>query len=298
MKWLPFLLLITALFGCKNKNEKQQAAPDNPGAISYNDTVNMPWPGMLGPDVDSGYFKGYIPEKIDSLEHADKKPLQQFLSGLISKKGIKLLNTETLSHSVLIDRKKQIRMDTLRNGQVTIISRYYFGKKETQTITVNGVELTKYKWDGAGSTREEVFDLDEGSFRYFSFKGQPFYYIQARSMYSSGSSMGNICYHFIFDPGKKGLGIFQSCRLYEMLFGDLNGDDNLDYLDFDNTDFCTTIPLSDSVTIRLYSCDEKGNFTVQKDRAGKEYFIQGNTGDDLSQDSFIVKRYHWPVPLK
>ena len=43
---------------------------------------------------------------------------------------------------------------------------------------------------------------------------------------------------------------------------------------------------------------KKGDFVLLKDLKGKPYFIDGNTGYSLNQDSFIVKRYYWPKPLK
>ena len=85
-----------------------------------------------------------------------------------------------------------------------------------------------------------------------------------------------------------------TCRFNKMLFGDVNGDSELDFLDFDNSDFCTTVPYSDEVTIQLYSCDKKGDFVLQKDAKGKPFFIEGKTGDGLMQDSFNVKRSYWP----
>jgi hypothetical protein len=83
-----------------------------------------------------------------------------------------------------------------------------------------------------------------------------------------------------------------------MLFGDVNGDADLDCLDFDNSDFCTGVPNSDNVIIQLYSCNNKGNFVLQKDSRGKPFFIVGRTGDGYAQDSFNVKRSYWPFMLK
>ena len=117
-------------------------------------------------------------------------------------------------------------------------------------------------------------------------------------MYSLGTSMGNVCYNLVYSVAQKRLNCFETCRFYQMVFGDANGDADLDYLDFNNSDFCTTVPSSDSVTIQLYSCNKKGDFILQKDPKGKPYFIDGNTGNSYNQDSFNIKRYYWPRPFK
>lgn len=292
MKWFLFFMPVMFLFCCKSKDK-----PKDPGIVklkpvNYNDTVNMPWPGDS--DFDSGYFKGTIPEKLDSIESYDANHLSVFLNSIISKKEIALMNKETLGHSVLVDQRKEVRFDTLKNGNTTIISIYSFGKVESQRITINGFIIRDYKWNNIDSLQEEVFDLEENSFRHFSFKGKEYYYIQAHSFYSFGGSARNVFYHLIYNLENRELSIFQTCRFNNMLFGDANGDENLDYLDFNNADFCTGVPLSDSVTIQLYSCNKKGDFILQKDVNNKPYFIDGNTGDGFTQDSFIVKRMNWP----
>jgi hypothetical protein len=111
-------------------------------------------------------------------------------------------------------------------------------------------------------------------------------------------SIHTISYHLIYNVKAKSPDTFRTCRFDEMLFGDANGDENLDYLDFDNSDFCTGVPSSDRVTIQLYSYNENTEFLLQKDKKGTAYFIDGNTGEGFAQDSFNVKRHYWPVPLK
>jgi hypothetical protein len=310
MKWLFFLLVF--VFSCKSKNKtsipviKEHKVQDNVESLllkkeqanyNYNDTVTMP--SLFDPYADSGYFKGYLPEKIDGIEARDTTQLFRFLSNTINKKDIVLLNKETLSHSVFIDQKRKIRIDTLKNEQITIVSKYNLDEmKDEQRITINGVIIKDYNRTGVDSIPGDVFDLNEHSFRYFSFKGKKYYYIQASAFYSVGASMGNVCYHLIYDLANRRLSHFETCRFSSMLFGDVNGDSNLDYLDFDNSDFCTTVPYSDNVTIHLYSCNNKGNFVLQKDTKEIPYAIEGNTGAHYHQDSFIIKRSYWPVKLK
>lgn len=304
MKWLPFLFLL--VFSCKSKT----VVNDNPaeskleepietiyeGPVMYNDTVAMP--SVSDPFADSGYFKGYIPEEIVSIEENDTTQLFQFLSKAINKKNLVLLNKETLSHSVFINQKTKTRFDTLKNKHVVIISKYNFGRRESQTIAINGFLIKNYTWNGVDSMQEDVYDLYEHSFRHFSFKGKEYYYIRAGAFYSVGTSMGNVIYHLLYSLENKKINYFETCRFGSKLFGDANGDDKLDYLDFDNSDFCTTVPISDSVTIQLYSCNDKGTFVLQKDSKARPYFIKGNTRMASSQDSFIMTNSHWPVPIK
>jgi hypothetical protein len=296
MKWFLFFLIGICLLSCKNKVKPKESTTTEPEQVRYNDTVKMPWLGDS--EIDTGYFKGKIPEKLDNLEQKDTTLLFKFLSGLISTKDISLLTDETLSHSVLIDQINKVRFDTLRNKKFVITSVFHFGKKETQTITINGNLLKGYRDTQDGLLEDDVFDFDEASFRHFSFHGKEFFYIRAGSMYSFGSSMGNVNYNLVYSIAQKRLNCFQTCRFYQMLFGDANGDEDLDCLDFNNSDFCYGVPLSDSVIIQLYSCNKKGDFVLQKDPKGKSYFIDGNTGNSFYQDSFIVKRYYWPKPLK
>jgi hypothetical protein len=298
MKWLSFFILLIFIASCKDGEKKKQAvipeeAPANEQPVSYNDTVKMPYKT----DYDSGYFKGYIPEKIDELEINDSSHLSLFLSRIISKKDIVLLSDETLSHSVMIDHKTNTRYDTLKNKQCTIVSIYKFGDSVSQRITINGVLLKTNVSKENSIINDDQIDFNGHSFRYFSFKGTVFYYIQAGSFDSFGTSMGNVIYHLIYSIKDNQLNCYETCRMAPMLFGDVNGDDHLDYLDFDNSDFCTTIPYSQNVTIQLYSCDKKGKFVLQKDAAYKPYFIDGNTGHGFEQDSFNVKKYKWPKPL-
>jgi hypothetical protein len=300
MKWLSFFISVVLFFSCRNKEKTKLPEKINEigveRVLGYNDTVSMP--SVTEPEKDTGYFKGYMPEKIDAIEWKDTTLLFKFLSGIISKKDIILLNNETLSNSVLIDQKSKIRTDTLRNSRVVIVSKYKFSKLVSQKITINGLLVKDYKGTGNDIMGDDFIDFDPISFRHFSFKGEEFYYIRAGSLYSFGTSMGNVNYNLVYNVKHNRLNCFETCRFGYMLFGDANGDDNLDYLDFNNSDFCTTVPGSDNVTIQLYSCNNRGDFILQKDSKGSPYFIEGNTGDDFSQNSFIVRKYYWFRPLK
>ena len=101
--------------------------------------------------------------------------------------------------------------------------------------------------------------------------------------------MGNVCFHLLYDLNSHHLNLFTSCRFEAIMFGDANGDDRLDFLDFDNSGMCTTVPTSSAFTIQLYSDNGKGNFVLQKDRTRKPYFIDGDRGSDRVSHC----RYHW-----
>lgn len=296
MKWFLFLFWTIFLFSCKNKGIEKVSEKLVPPQIRYNDTVQMPW--GLNPQHDTGYFKGYIPEKLSYLETNDSTFLFQFLSNIIDKRDIALLDSETLSNSVFINQNTEIRFDTLKNEQTIILSEFKFSDPEYQKISINGNVIKGHNGTENDILIGDFIDFNCMSFRHFSFKGNEFYYINAGSTYSFGTSMGNVKYHLIYNIRNKRLNCFQTCRFGYMLFGDVDGDDRLDYLDFDNSDFCPTVPLSGNVRIRFYSCDSNGNFVLQKDKKGNDYFIDGNTGENLGQDSFIVKKHYWPIPLK
>jgi hypothetical protein len=298
MRWSLFFLILLFHWCCWNTTGpvKKFDFPELYQRTQYNDTADLPW--SMNPDDDTGYFKGKIPERIWQLVEFDNTPIEQSFAALLKQDNIRLVDSETLSHSVLIDQQTKIRTDTLRNKNSVLISVLYFGEKEWQRATLNGKEIINYHWNGKEDSREVMMLFNENSFRHFSFYGKEYYYINACEAFSFGSSSGNVYYHFLWDKAGKATGGSQTCRFSKMLAGDADGDKNLDYLDFDNNDFCTTVPYSDKVHIQLYSTSESGIFVLQKDAAGKPWFIDARTGDDYSQDSLNITNAHWPRPFR
>jgi hypothetical protein len=306
MQRLTLTVLIFFLASCNSNNDSghhksiaQNLPPQTKNASQkapgFNDSVQFPY----STKTDSGYFRGYVPEKIDSLEPADTSMLFKMLSAIIRKKDIVLLSKETLSHSVSINQKTKTRKDTLKNDAVTITSVYTFSGAGHQIISINGKRIAqRVKSHDGDYINDLALDIDHYSFRHFSFKGKPYFYINAHGMDMQGSSMGNVNHHLLYDIAAGKLSIFITCRFWRiLLFGDINGDDQLDFLDFGNDEFCTTVPSSDSVKIHFFSCDKKGNFLLQKDAAGNAYYIAANTGSWYAQDSLNIKRCYWPVPI-
>ncbi len=288
MKCLIFLLLLASCH--QKKKEAQKETATTSGLIHTYDI-------SIRTEEDSGYYKGEPPLKLNYLEVPDTTQLSRFLSKLISKKDIILLDSQTLSHSVYINQKEKVRFDTLRNDRTILTSKYRFNGRESQVIKLNGKVIKDYHWDGSESDEEPVLDFYPESFRHFSFKGKEFYYIRARVMDGFSGSIHTLRYHLICTSSGSNLAIFQTCRFEEMLFGDADGDDKLDYLDFRNFDFCPGVPLSGDVTIELFSCNNNGVFVFRENAKGVLYSIKGNTGEGLGQDSFKVILYSWPHPI-
>ena len=301
MKWLPFFMLVFLVSSCNNNSKDKQTTIDS---VSISSTGETSEPEELLSDLpfdtreDTGYFKGYQPKKIKELEEPDHTQLGVFLSGLIDKRQIILLDSQTLSHSVFIDQVKKKRYDTLKNNVCLLTSIYDFSPNEIQEIKVNGIPVDKMGGPNAGYEDVNVMDFYNSSFRFFSFKGNKFYYISAQVMDGHYGSISRVTFHLIYSLKDKKFSYFETCRFSPMLFGDVNGDDQLDFLDFDNSEFCTMVPSSDRATIQLYSCNEKGDFVLQNGQDGKPFSIEGNTGAGYKQDSFIVKTANWIKPLK
>lgn len=289
MKWLPFFILLF-LASCKAGKRKQPVVEK---ADLEEEFYEMPF----RTETDTGYFRGYPAVFLNNIKETDSSQLARFLSNLISKKDIVLIDSQSLSHSVFIDQQKKIRYDTLRNKQTVLVSEYGFGDYEFQIVKLNGKTIQNYHYKEVDQNWQDILNYDGQSFRHFSFKGKEFFYVQASMMDGTGTSAGNIVYHYLFDEKLNRLAEFNTCRFALPLFGDINGDDRLDYLDFDNSEFCTTVPSSDNVLLQFYSFD-KGKFVLQENKKNKPWFIDGRTGDGFRQDSFIVKDYLWPVKLK
>ena len=228
--------------------------------------------------------------------------LTDFLSRNLIKKDIVLLNDYSLSHSVFIDKKKKLRLDTLRNKDVTIISRYIFGDKESQIITINGTVVRKYKDAGVDSLRHDILTLYESSFLDFRFKGKEFYFISAGIMDCGGGSACLTDMKLLFDVANKSLNEFLNFRIgaSSYLFGDIDGDDKLDFLDIQNDGGYGSV--SDSLNryrITFYSCRKSGIFEQVKDSEKKEYYIEGNSGTDYYVgEQMYIDKYYWPLKLK
>jgi hypothetical protein len=301
MKWLPFFITLIMVNSCILK--KGKVLPATKDTVTITETEEMIVHGRLVPKMpwdtreDSGYFRGYQPDSISLLEEAGTSQLDVFLKGLIDKREIVLLNRETLSHSVLIDQTGKKRYDTLKNKYCSITSIYNFRTEESQEIKFNGKPFKKVAGPEGVYNDETILDFNNSSFRYFSFKGNKFYYIRAHFMDGRYGSIHTITYHLIYNLQNMSVSCFETCRYSPILFGDVDGDDRLDYLEFENSDFCTGVPSSDRATIFLYSCNEKGEFVLRKGKGNEPYYIEGNTGANYTQDSFIVKKANWIRPL-
>jgi|GEM_PF-5196488 len=304
MRWFLFFIFPGALLSCTNGKEKnvpvsstQKDTPLAKREISYNDTVHFPYDSYS----DSGYFKGYIPETFASLEDADHTELFTFISNNFNKKDIRLLDKEALSNSVFLDQKTETRIDTLRNSRATIISIYRFGGKPSQIIKINGAIVKNYKSNTIEFQDQDIFDIWGSSFRDFAYKGKEYYYMKAGIMDCKGGSACAGEYHLIYDPANKILNEFFTFRVNSYYFmGDANGDEKLDYLAIENYGMFPVHPDTPNYfTMRLFSDNGRGKFVQQKDKSGKQYFIEGNSGTNLYVgDTMRVGKYHWPVKLK
>lgn len=234
---------------------------------------------------------------ITYFEQFDNTGLEQSLAGLLRQEQLVLIDTSTPAHTSYSDTKKGIQLDSFRADRFLLVSAIQQGDRERQQVKLNGRIIYEKKPNQKGikpGSSDLLMEFDAGSFRHFRFYGKEYYYFQSRQAFMHGASAGNVTYHWILDAGGKTLGLFESCRFSKILLGDANGDRILDFLEFDNADFCTTVPSSDRVTVRLFSAGPKGTFILQKNLAGKPWFITAGTGMDYSQDSFRVKEINWP----
>lgn len=303
-------LPILFLFSCITKSKNEDTVNNKSDSLNfknkietkkiyrYNDTVAFPW----RTEEDSGYYKGYIAEKIETekLNVIDTNSLllHNFIYKNINRSEIKFLNDETLAHSVFINKKNKIRYDTLSNKDIKFVSIYKFGDIESQKIFFNGKLIENFIQKKTEPSITDIIFLNEKSYKLFTFKGKKYCYFDADLPYTGGS-VDNICLQIIYCFRSNKISSFYSCRfISDMLYGDVDGDDNLDYLNFDNNEFCTLVPSSYRATFRLYSMNETGEFVERFDKNKKAYAIEGNTGESYMQDSFIIKSYNWPVPIK
>lgn len=295
MKWSLFIYVLLFSYSCRNKTvaEKESVAPALPPVASHEENI---LPTSMYPLDDSGFYDGPVAKPISRFEEFDSTEQEQALANMISRDNIKLLDHETLSHTMYVDPQKEIRYDTMKNKNSMIVSEYYFGKNETQKVKLNGKLIFNTREKNDDDSWEVIYDFNEASFRHFSFYGKAYYYFNVNQIYSFGGSARNVFYHFIFNEKGEQLATWQTCRFWKILIGDVNGDKLLDYIDYNNEDFCTTVPSSDDVTITLWSAGPAGVFVQQKDARGKPWQIDARTGENY--DSLLVLRKHWPVPLK
>ena len=299
MKWFLFFVILFN-FSCNNNTVvKTKPLVDSsdiavkPDGPSYVDSfpITFIW------SDDTGYFKNLGQYRIDSLEEKDPSPFFRFIDSILDKRQIILLNRSGLTHSCRISADSIYRTDTFTYGKTSIIQKGNKLDEELSFLKIDG-HLIKVP-EGNTFYRGELFNFDESSFRHFIFNKKEYYYISATLLGYFGTSMGNVCFHLLYDLNSHHLNLFTSCRFEAIMFGDANGDDRLDFLDFDNSGMCTTVPSSSAFTIQLYSDNGKGNFALQKDKTGKPYFIDGDRGSDFAKaDLLTIERMHWPVRQK
>lgn len=281
MKW--FLFLFIAIVSCQqDKNPEFETVTYDPSILSKKDGITAQLP--------SG-----------SSKKETLTPLEIFFSKNISQSSLKLfgitpeLTSDSLSGKSIVRNTNSgttIIADSLRIGKLLIVQ-LYNGEDGT---------LKSFKIDGKKFDRQmggEPLSFNKDELMFFIFKGKNYYYLQANLLYTYGGSIRNIYYHMIYDEQNRELTMFNSCRFYRPIcFGDVDGDDQLDFMHFQNDDFCTTIPSSANFEVNLYSCNKKGKFELQKDKSGKTYFISGNSGESYLQDSFNISKSYWPVEIK
>ena len=308
MKWLLFFIVVFLTCCTYQQKEKiKQQFVDSIKSISPEILLNQK--GEIYTDSfaaeyillsDTGYFKNLGIKKINALTYPLNNLLDSFLDKLVVKKEIILLIKEGLSHSCRVIDNGNRRFDTLQNGKVSFIQKEILGlySEDNNGRSVLRIDGKVVKAKSITDTESEyLFDFDASSFRHFSFYDKEFYYIRANQTGSMGASMGNVSYHLIYDLSLNKLFYLETCRLENViLFGDVNGDKSIDFINFDNSEFCTTVPGSDRVVIQLYSY-KNGKFILQKDKKGVPYSIEGNTGFHYAQDSFNIKKSYWPVKL-
>lgn len=249
---------------------------------------------------DSGYFKGTGPGKINYSEETRNTLLESFLSKNLSREDINFLNKCSLSHSVYIDKKK-IRLDTLKNTDATIISVYRFRGPKSQTISINGNVVRKFTEKENRESTYDILTFHQSSFRRFTFKEKEFYFFTGSRMDCGATSGCLPIIYLLYDVKNKKLKEFCTFRVDEAyFFGDVNGDNQIDYLELENDGgYGSPIDRLNHYEIRLYSCNPSGKFVQQKDTKRNEYFIRGNSGIDFYVgDQMYIDEYYWPVKLK
>lgn len=299
MKWFLFLFVAGSFLSCKNDRKEKPA--DIPNTIK--DTViaklNAPnnWPRELDRmllEDDTGYFKNHSVDTVSSIgqDWFSTGKLNAFLFNNLDTSSIRLLNRTGLAHSCWISPDTTIRIDTLSCNGFVLCQKINMKSNKLLYLKINNHLTDSYT--------EDLLDYNEGSFRDFIFKGKEYYFFTAMILKSSGGSASAIEYQLIYDKEKRSLNTFDNFRVGgDLLFGDLDGDDRLDFLEVDN-DGGMGIDTFNHFKISVYSNNNRsGKFELLKDKSGLPYFIEGNSGGEyFIGDSMNITRSHWPKPLK
>ncbi|MEO6670355.1 MAG: hypothetical protein ABIN36_12815 [Ferruginibacter sp.] len=316
MKWFLFFILIV-LCSCNESKRKwpeydrDTASWKEPDKHTIIDTAHIsetdsdsslvhdgiPWSSENNP----GYYRGPSAEKIKYPLEIDKDTISMlgtFLFKNLSTEDIVFLNKETLSQTGFIDTTMKIRIDTLKNKNVTIISIYNFGEKMSQRIYINGSLVRDYKYTDVDALWEDIFAMNGASFRQFSFHGKEYYFLNA-GIADCGASSCAAYYQLLYDVQNKKLNSFCFFRVDDhYFFGDINADNKLDFLQINNSGFGGGPDGLNSFGMNIYTCDPKGKFKILKDNKGKDYYIRGNSGSDWYVSDMYIDEYYWPVKIK
>lgn len=299
MKWGIAILFL--LIACRKPGHKKEPVNEFPLIVHDSNYVPHDSIGPGGAKVvssfwhsDTGYFRIEGPAVIRNLDETgnDTCQLLRFLQANLSTKDIRLLNTTGLLHTIHITADTVWRMDTLTGDHTVII----------QKVNQDSMKLVSLKIDGHKNEWPSVdlMEMYDDSFREFDFKGHRFYYLSAMIMGSHGGSASLIRYNILYDRDRKTIDLFDDFRTHgHLYFGDVDGDDRLDYLDLQN-DGGYGLDTINHFRITLWSHNPAtGYFVQRKDARGKEYFIEGNSGTDYYVgEAFKVDKLYWPVPMR
>ncbi len=299
MKWGIAILFL--LIACRQRVHKKEPAQELPLIVNDSNYVPHDSIGPGGAKVislvwleDTGYFRIQGPAVIHSLDETwgDTCRLLRFMQTNLSTKDILLLNSTGLLHTIHITADTVWRMDTLSGDHTLIIQKVNQDSQKLISLSIDG---HKSVWPTV-----DQLELYGDSFREFNFKGHRFYYLNAMIMGSHGGSASLIRYNILYDRDRKTIDLFDDFRTHgHLYFGDVDGDDRLDYLDLQN-DGGYGLDTINHFRITLWSHNPvTGYFMQRKDASGKEYFIEGNSGTDYYVgDALLVDKFYWPVTLR
>lgn len=277
MKW--FLFLLIAIASCKQEKETSEN-------MIYQDS------SLASEVVDTRKGRSALTQGSPGLSDVRNSPLNNFFKKNVDQSGLQFYELKGLVYSGDVVAGTNIRRDSIRNKNISIIQVAKVDEGTTVDFSIDGFSFKSTPW-------ADALEFNMDAFRHFRYKGNEYYYLQGNFINSFGGSMRNVCYHIIYMLGSKQVNYFTSCRFDKVFcFGDVDGNESLDYLDFKNEDFCTMLPSSADFMVNFYSCNEKGKFEIQKDKKGKHYFINGNSGENLLQDSFNISSHYWPLQIR